>query len=286
MCDAYETRYDPGRTTMIGNDRQAAGAGQTDKRSEARLQLHSMLQWLARLANSYVEADAAGRHLTVLWDGDRHAFLTREFDGGFAVELRLPSLEMQFREHGVLSPHVLDVEGRSPAEVEAWMLVELLHRGVNRSRFSKQLPYGPARLMHGDARQFSPGGLADELADLATWLDMAAGVLTRLAGRLRASGQSVDGEIRCWPEQLHLAVTVALEPGSTSEALRVGLSAGDDKTSEPHFLVVAERTRSASTMLPNSVLPASRIAASGMSSDDIVAFLEQQIDASRRKLAH
>lgn len=271
---------------MIGHDQQSAGAGAPDKRSEARLQLHSMLQWLARLANSYVDADPAGRHLTLLWDGDRHAFATRAFHGGLTVELRLPSLEMQFLENGVLSPHVLDVEGRSPAEVEAWVLVELLHRGVDRSRFSKQLPYGSAKLMHGDARQFSPDSHEVELAELATWLDTAAGVLEQLASRLRAAGQSVDGEIRCWPEQLHLAIAVALEPGSASEALRVGLSAGDDKTAEPHFLVIAERTRSASTMLPNSVLPASRIAASGMSSDDVVAFLEQMIDASRRKLAH
>lgn len=269
---------------MIGQDEQSAGA--PDKRSEARLQLHSMLQWLARLANSYVEADAAGRHLTLLWDGDHQAFVTRAFNGDLAVELRLPTLEMQFRENGVLSPHVLSVEGRSPAEVEAWVLVELLHRGVDRARFSKQLPYGSAKLMHGDARQFSPDSHQAELAELASWLDTAAGVLKRVASNLIAASQPVDAEIRCWPEALHLAITVPLEPGSASEALRVGLSAGDERTPEPHFMVISEKSRSGSTMMPNSVLTAGKIAAAGMSSDDIVAFLEQMIEASRRKLAH
>lgn len=269
---------------MIGQDEQSAGA--PDKRSEARLQLHSMLQWLARLANSYIEADPAGRHLTLLWDGDRHAFVTRTFNGDLAVELRLPPLEMQFREKDVLSPHVLYVDGRSPAEVEAWVLVELLHRGVDRARFSKQLPYGSAKLMHGDAKQFSPESHEAELAELATWLDTAAGVLRRVASNRAAAGQPVDGEIRCWPEALHLAIAVPLEPGSASEALRVGLSAGDERTPEPHFMVISEKIRNGSTMMPNSVLTAGKIAAAGMSSDDIAAFLEQMIDASRKKLAH
>ena len=55
--------------------------------------------------------------------------------------MRLPTLEMQFHEHGKPVPHILDPEEHSPAEVEAWMLVELLHRGVDREKFSKTLPY-------------------------------------------------------------------------------------------------------------------------------------------------
>lgn len=271
---------------MIGQDWQPAGGGNSERHGDARLQLHSVVQWLARLAHSYLDADAANRHLELTWDPVRHAFLTRPFLGDLAVELRLPRLELQFVEAGQPSPHVLDVEGRSPAEVEAWILVELLHRGVDRSRFSKRLPYQAQALMSGDARQFSPEDIETELEALAVWLDNATTALTRLGSKLAGNGSPESAEIRCWPEQLHLAINLPLEPGSAAEALRIGLSLGDDKHPEPHFFVIPEKGRAGSAMLPNAVLTASRIAASGMSPDDVVAFLEQQIEVSRKKLAH
>lgn len=267
---------------MIGQDWHPADEGNPEKRADARHQLHSVLQWMARLANSYLEAEPSGRHLELTWDPARHAFLTRRFNGDLAVELRLPKLEMQFLEDGRLSPHVLNIEGRSPAEIEAWILVELLHRGIDRSRFTKRLPYAAQTLMSGDARQFSPEDFEAELDGLAVWLDNATTVLTRLAAKLPSASHG----IRCWPEQLHLAIEIPLEPGSASEALRAGLSLGDEKYAEPHFFVIAEKGRSGSTMLPNAVLTASRIAASSMSPEDVVGFLEKQIEASRKKLAH
>ena len=93
----------------------------------------NIVQWLARIANSYVADRSTKDRLTLDFRTDG-SFVTKTFEHGLALELRLPSLEMQFQERGKLVPHILDPEERSPAEVEAWILVELLHRGLDRDK--------------------------------------------------------------------------------------------------------------------------------------------------------
>ena len=77
-------------------------------------------------------------------------------------------------------PHILDPEEHSPAEVEAWILVELLHRGLDREQFSKALPYTIKNLMSGDAEDYSPQACAEGLTQLATWFRAAASVVSNV----------------------------------------------------------------------------------------------------------
>ena len=155
----------------------------TDPRKfrEALTLAHSAAQWLARLANSYLAPQPQHQQLLLAFDPQRHAFVSQVFINDLSVELRLPQIEMQFREGSHLVPHVLDVEGRSSAQIEAWVLVELLHRGIDRARFSKQLPYGAANLMSGDSLEYSPKACADGLAALSDWFGNAAIVLEKIA---------------------------------------------------------------------------------------------------------
>ncbi|HZP78344.1 MAG TPA: hypothetical protein VFB45_19525 [Pseudolabrys sp.] len=146
-------------------------------------------------------------------------FVTRTFERELAVELRLPSLEMQFRERGRPVPHLFNPEERSPAEAEAWILVELLHRGLERDKFSKSLPYTIANLLSGDAEDYSPQACALGLDELTAWLRTAAAVL------------SSDGRVVCLPETLTL---LAPEP---RRGAAVGFSPGDAGQGEPYFFV-------------------------------------------------
>jgi hypothetical protein len=126
---------------------------------------------------------------------------------------------MQFQERGKLVPHILDPEERSPAEVEAWILVELLHRGLDRDRFSKSLPYAIANLMSGDAEDYSPQACAPGLAQLAAWFCAASAVL------------STHGRVVCAPQTLTLGVA----SGRGTPA--VGFSPGNAERDEPHFFI-------------------------------------------------
>ncbi len=116
----------------------------------------NLVQWLSRIANSYVRDGAPEAVSELEFRAADAAFVTKQFDKGIALEIRLPGLELQFLENGKPMPHVFDPEEHSPAEVEAWLLVELLHRGIDREKFSKELPYAIAGLMSGDAEDYSP----------------------------------------------------------------------------------------------------------------------------------
>ena len=137
----------------------------TDPRQleQARDLAHNAVQWLARVANSFLPRAPDHRHILLRWDAGRRTIGTREFEGGLSLELRLPDLHMQFAEHGKPVPHIMDIEDHTPAEVEAWILVELLHRDVDRSRFSKDLPYAMPGLLTGDSTDYSPASCMQTL---------------------------------------------------------------------------------------------------------------------------
>lgn len=183
--------------------------------AKARKQTLDLVQWLARIANSYVAGERPEDR--VLLSFHRGVFVTKTFDRDFALELRLPDLKLQFQERGKPMPHVLDPEEHSPAEAEAWILVELLHRGIERDKFSKTLPYAIDNLMSGDAEDYSPEACAGGLELLNAWLCAAASAL------------SPDGRVACRPESL----TLMAATGGHDDTM--GFSPGDAQHDEPYF---------------------------------------------------
>lgn len=184
-----------------------------DMFGKARNLTLNLAQWLARIGNSYVAGDRPEDRVSLSFS--RGVFVTKPFDREFALELRLPDLEMQFQERGKPVPHILNPEEHSPAETEAWILVELLHRGIERDKFSKSLPYVVENLMSGDAEDYSPEACAAGLALLAAWFCAAASAL------------SADGRVTCRPETL---ILMAATDGDTA-----GFSPGDSQHDEPYF---------------------------------------------------
>lgn len=268
-------------------------AAEVDPKSlgEARTQTQNALHWLARLANSYLTPEPDQRHIRLRFDAERQAFVTQPFAGGVTVELRLPALELQFRENDRPVPHILHVEGHSPARIEAWVLVELLHRGIDRERFTKSLPYHAANLMSGDHIEYSPDACARELDELTRWLGNAEAVLGPLRSEFAAEASTVAGEpvgLMCWPEHLHVGLLIGAEPDSAAatKALRVGLSAGDDRYAEPYFFVAAQHGGEIEKPHPGAVLTASRIIAEGFDADGVRGILRNAVATTRRRLAN
>ncbi len=258
---------------------------------EARTQTQNAVHWMARLANSYITPEPEHRHVWMRYDAARNAIVTRPFAGGVSIELRLPSLELQFRENDLPVPHTLHVEGHSPAKVEAWVLVELLHRGIDRAQFSKSLPYQALNLMSGDHIEFSPDACARELGELSRWLGNAEAVLgpirREFAADAAAPGSTDDG-LLCWPEQLHFGLLVGLEPGAAAAAksLRVGLSAGDERYEEPYFFAAVQNGAEIEVAHPGSVLTASRIIAERLDVEGVRSILRNAISTTRRRLSN
>lgn len=207
--------------------------------AKAREELLNLIQWPARIGNSYVPGDPQAR-IELEFRPAGAAFFTKSFENGLSLTLRLPSLEMQFLHDGRPTPHVFDPNQRSPAEVEAWLLVELLHRGVDRDKFSRKLPYGMAGLMTGDAEDHMPSLCRDGLEYLTEWLQSAGHVLATL----------YKGKIVCSPQTLEL--TCGSQPG-------VGFALNGAGTAEPFFYTTfaaddASGARQQRASLPASVL--------------------------------
>lgn len=151
----------------------------TDPLRDAFSQSHNAVQWLARMMRSF-QSVKPGEDVALHWNNARNAFVTEDFSEGLKMELRLPELTLQFLEDGEPAKHELHMEGRSPAQIEAWVLVELLHRGIDRGRFSKDLPYEIPHAMAGDGVEYSPDFREGELKKILEWFTAAADLLKKL----------------------------------------------------------------------------------------------------------
>jgi hypothetical protein len=217
----------------------------------AREQTLNLIQWLARVANSYVVGSLPEDRVALSFCANG-SFVTKRFERDIALELRLPGLEMQFQERGKPVPHLLDPEEHSPAEVEAWILVELLHRGLDRDRFSTTLPYPISNLMAGDDEDYSPRACAPGLMRLLAWFRAAASVLSN------------KGSVVCLPQTLMLVAPDRETPAA-------GFSPGDAEHEEPYFFAGNGEKRRIlmASELASAAHPAATVAQFIRSADDI-----------------
>lgn len=236
---------------------RSVGAVDPRRLGPARRQAHDAAQWLVRLAHSYMAPQPDARHTLLRGDPQRQALVTQEFLPRLTVELRIPELALQFKEDGRAVPHVCRIDDRTPAEVEAWVLVELLHRGVDRDRFSKSLPYELPDLMAGDAVRYVAEPLAAELGELAAWLANAASVLAAVETPHPPSPPAVW----CRPQAFDLAIALPLHPQDAPSAamLRAGFSPGDGARDQPYFYVARHDAKAGATPRPDTVLTAASL---------------------------
>ncbi len=230
----------------------------------SRDEIHNALHWLARMARSFHASTSADDSVPLLFDPDRLRFLTPEIAPGTALTLSLPDLVLQFEENGALSPHAMDVDEKSSTEIEAWLLCELLHRGFDRERFSKSLPYPQDRLLTGDERKYASSEHIEELRKLTDALESAASILLSLkdahGGGLQAS-EAQQRNLVCWPERLEIGFTSASQDGAVD--LDVGYMLGDPNEGDaPVFFVRPVLTPL--RPIASSALPADDLSQAGL----------------------
>lgn len=229
--------------------------------AKARRELLNVVQWPARIANSFVSAKTEEERLTLRFCAARTGFLTAPFGNQLALEMRLPTLEMQFLENGKPVPHIFDPEEHSPAKVEAWLLVELLHRGIDRSKFTKILPYHIPDLMSGDAEDHSPQSCLEGLAILAAWFRDAASAL-------EAAANTDGSKVLCRPQDLSLTCRAG------PDAAGFGFSPGNVENPEPFFYRGGDPGSESRNASYRSILPASALLAERDPTAAVINFLK------------
>jgi hypothetical protein len=215
--------------------------GTLDELACARSEALNVVQWLARIAQSYVTSGSFERRTDLEFCAEATAFITKSFADDVALEMHLPDLHLQFLQDGKPMPHVFDPQERSPAEAEAWILVELLHRNIDREKFSKKLPYRVPGLLTGDAQDYAPETCREGLAQLTALFSKAESVLTAAARAAGAEQPIIIG----LPQTLDLVLTDL--PGA--KAIALGFSPGNAQNPEPHFYA-AEAANAASARAP------------------------------------
>jgi hypothetical protein len=93
-----------------------SAAGALDELARARSEALNVVQWLARVAQSYVASGRPEQRTDLEFRAENAAFVTKPFADGIALEMHLPDLHLQFLENGKRMPHVFDPQERSPAE--------------------------------------------------------------------------------------------------------------------------------------------------------------------------
>ena len=122
---------------------------------------------------------------------------------------------------------------------------------------------------------------------MSCWLGNAEAVLAPLRREMAAAGKP-EGSLLCWPDQFHVGFLAGADPDAApgARALRVGLSAGDERNPEPYFFVAVQSGGDLETPHPGAVLTSSRIVAEGMGPDGVRDVLRGAIATTRRRISN
>jgi hypothetical protein len=206
----------------------------------------------------------AGSDIVLNWDERRNSFVTEEFASGLQMELRLPALTLQFLEDHKPVKHELHMEGHSSAQIEAWVLVELLHRGVDRERFSKDLPYDVPNQMAGDGVEYSPVFRENELKQIIGWFAEASRLMKSFVEPASTKRDAHYGLV-LRSRDLSLEVNIPLTGRSSRTAkdrsIRVGFCPLRQGIVDPHYFVIrserSEPTKKCSEVIGIIKVPSS-----------------------------
>lgn len=256
--------------------REAASNG-SGSLADARLEAQNAVQWLARLAFSYA---APGGDALLRWDQGRSAVTTGELASGVTAELCLPALRLQFAEQNRPSAHPIDLDGKSSSEVEAWILVELLHRGFDRDRFATRLPYQWAHLMAGDEPKYMAETRAPALTELTTLYNQAASVIFETGQRADHESRSAAGDgdrnLICWPESFDIGIALPAAPGGPDDSrIEVRFTTGCETEVQPEYHTRYAGGRAGTPRI-------GRVAPDGLSATEIAARLADEVTLARR----
>jgi len=222
---------DPDWTPLRGIDQR--------RLSEARLQAHYAVQWLARAARAYVPPQPDDEHTNVGWDRALGGFTTHPLKDGAWLSLKITDLTLALHVgEGNMHAQSFSLDGRSDAQARQWLSEQLGARGLDAHALDAHSPYEMPAHAVSQGAAYGPAGLADALAELAAWFGNAehslASIQRQMIGRKLAASP-----LRCWPHHFDLATLTTLparNAGATG-SVGAGLSPGDEYYDEPYFYV-------------------------------------------------
>ncbi|MGD9829142.1 MAG: hypothetical protein AB7U66_10475 [Hyphomicrobiaceae bacterium] len=266
---------------------------------QARHQTLNAVQWLARVMMSCALPPPARGGRPLQWIDDRRALTTPDLLPGITLELLIPSLSLEFKDRIDRTSERVELDRRTPEQIDTWVLIEMSHRGLDATSYGAPLPWQIAQPMTGDYVEFAARAIQGELTTLANWLSNAEALLQEIASDWLAAGFPAT-PVGCWPQGLLMAtlLTVTTADRRPSPTLSVGLSPGNEYYNEPFFYVVpSERPRFGTPPslgsighwnergFTGAVLTASSVIETKSRYDEVLAFLMTSIAQCREALS-
>ena len=206
--------------------------------SEARLQAHYALQWLARVARGYIPPQPDDNHTNLGWDAGMGGLTTHPLRDGARLGLRLIDLTLIWHAGAGSQPSLFPLSGSTDAQARKRLSEHLAARGLDAQALDAPVPY--VMPMHTIAKGAPYGavGLTGALAELAAWFNNAAGSLGFIYDRMRERNWAAS-PVRCWPHHFDIATltTLPARAADAAASINAGLSPGDKYYDEPYFYV-------------------------------------------------
>lgn len=224
---------------MTNESWKPVGAVDPRALTEARLQSHQALQWLARSAYANVAPLPGDAHANLGWSNVYRSLMTRELASDIALGLRLRDLTLFVERDGAASV-AMSLDGTDNRNAGLWLANELEQCDLTPGTFEDGLPYGedlPLRVTGLDG-SYRVADHRSQLSELSDWFGNAHGVLETISAE-NAELEPGPSEVRCWPHHYDIATLISLDTGDAERArsIGVGLSPGDGSYDEPYFYV-------------------------------------------------
>jgi hypothetical protein len=222
---------------MNGSKWRPLGAVDPRSLSEARLQAHYAIQWLARAARAYIPARPDDSHTNLGWDEAIDGLVTHALPGGVRLAMSISNSTLLLVEECAVR-ETLALPGRTDSDARAWFGNQLQTLNLDPALLDAaslwEMPAHPI----GDGAPYDGASLAAAHTELTAWFANASGALTRIHDG-HATKQLTVSPVRCWPHHFDVATLISLEGGDPEHARSVnaGLSPGDGSYDEPYFYV-------------------------------------------------
>jgi len=199
-----------------------------------RALLHRASQHLTALARANLEAQPDDSHSNLGWDADLGGLSTQPIGSKTAV-LGFAPLTISIID-GSEPVEELTLEGKSVVEVAAWLDQAVVSHGLvaaSQAIIPYDLPDDVAVV-----ERYNTGAVADQLAALKEWFELAHETLEKLVER-SIQHEPGPSPVRCWPHHFDIATYIAFEEGDPEVArgMGVGMSPGDEGHDEPYFYI-------------------------------------------------
>ena len=224
---------------MGGSDWQPLRGTDERRLSEARLQAHYAVQWLARTARAHIPAQPDDGHTSLFWDRSLDGFMTQALQDGTRLSLKITNLTLTLHDgNRAAGEQSFGLNTQSDAQVRQWLGEQLAARGLDARALDAASPYPIPAHAIAQGAVYDAAGCADALAELAAWYGNAEVLLSGVRSQM-LERKLAASPVCCWPHHFDLAtlITLPTRNANVTGYVGVGLSPGDHYYDEPYYYV-------------------------------------------------